>query len=286
MNANPLEKIPGDKTNFSVQEIFKQTLEKAAPMEREPKEEFEKRREKQHIIVELLPDDLLEDIKESVEQERIFREIHEEPRLTLEEKKIIVRGAIFESLADIEYKRDEHREPSLISQQLVDIYKNPPKTLREAVGRVRNPDLVDITENPSTHTLLVTGLAEVKLGRLDIRAYDQLEGFHSSLDDVVETLKQMKNYNLEFPEHEELLQNINNLEIAADLNTIILFPADRNLEDYDSYINYDEFERNGQEDLYDAFIKEILPKCDKRKTVFTTKEIVALQKSLDTLLGF
>ena len=284
MSSNPLEDLPTEKPSPSVQEIFKKTLEKVGPMEKESKEEFEKRREKQRDLIDTLPEEFLEDIKETIEQERVFREIHKEPKLTLEEKMLRVRGAVFETLSDIEYKLTEHREPSLVSQQLLEIYRNPPKTLREAVGRVRNPDLVDIREDSSA--LLITGLAEVKLGRLDVRAYEQLDGFRTSLEDVLETLKQMKSFNLEFPGYETLLQNIDNLAIAADLNTIIMFPADRDLENFDSYINYDDFESSGLEDLYDDLIHEILPGCNKRKALFATTEIAALQKALNPLLGF
>ncbi|OGC47709.1 hypothetical protein A2886_02985 [candidate division WWE3 bacterium RIFCSPHIGHO2_01_FULL_42_13] len=281
------ETLPTEASTGSVQEILKETVEKSSPMENESHEAFEQRKEKQREIIDVMPGDLIERIEEDIRIDGEFKARRKEPKPTLEDKKHIATGEIFESLASTEYKLREQREPSELSLQILKIYKNPPEALTQAVGHLRNPDLIDIREDTSTHKMVITGLAEVKMATLDVRTYEQQVDFRESLENVIETVKEMAKVNLDLEGFEELLENSDKLEIAAELHTVFVLPAERDIANPRSLVNEHDFKINDSMSLYYELVDGIIPEqCTLQNSVFTAADIRNFQKALSPLLGF
>lgn len=159
----------------------------------------------------------------------------------LEEEEIRDRGfllgAVFEKLVE-----EEMGSGDKLQNEILALMHDPNRYgLQAELGSVRNPDLamVDVT---SAGRIIIKGAREIKLGQLDYRAFDQLNGkFRQGFEKLVQVVNTQSN-------HEDIglfqiAQRGGKMGVARDFRQVLVVPADRDIGNPRSMIKTKDFKR-------------------------------------------
>ena len=241
-------------------------IEKGKPMEGETDVEFEARRETQKVVLDLLPKDIVDNLKSHLAYEKSIS------RGPLDENAVL-SGEVFEQLTSIQHEIElRMKGTKLVSskpiQQLKSVLKRPGKKLFSKIGIFRKPDIIDIQEDSTRDgSYIVSDLFEVKARTLGPSDIGQLKGFADGFDKFCEAVKQLSPFEaIEFTELQTAIKR-GNIRLSENLSQTIYVPA--NL-DKDNLINKRVFDKDKAKEEQ---LEKLLTKFDVKKSVFSQDDL-------------
>jgi hypothetical protein len=195
----------------------------------------------------------------------------------------MLRGLVFEYLINADEQFGERRP---IEKEILALAHNPDQFgLGDVIGHHRNPDMAFLLIKENDR-LVIIGVGESKLGRLNERAFRQLssEGFAqgiTALVKVVNSIDDLEKYGLiELSKvKKEKLHTGPLLTIAPHFMQTVIVPGNRKPEWVSTLINYRDFGNRGARDEFRKLLQD--PDRVRIETAaFSTAEVSAITKAI------
>jgi len=235
--------------------------------------------DRQLEVLAALPEDFMERISDFIVEQRREQRFYDEKRHKIPEPENlekIVSGKVFELICEYD---NELNQSSDAGQLLIDMMHNPHDTgLPERFYHKRNPDIASIATNKKGD-LVIRSVGEAKLGKLDIRCYEQLEknGIRTTVRELVDYLNSEESDALGIPWLIQLKADGHKVVLSNQFKQRLIIPAAVDTHKTSLFVDHQKFKFEGRTADMAKLTTTILPKeTDVVNSAFSHAEVMAI----------
>lgn len=263
----------------TLKEELSATVDKFEPMREEKPDDFRARKAAAKEIIDILPEDLLNQVKEHAEyEEELSYELNKPFN-----RDAVLAGEVFEQLVDVQHNisREMKGEKPLKSQpieQLKKLIKEPPVLMFEQLGRFRRPDIVDFVWDKAKNRYKLEGEIEAKTGEtpIDYRAYKQLQNPKKDLVEFIAATSKLSPLKSAFRSlgFSEIFDVLGSIDVSDNFSKTLYILANR---DESKLVNEGDFREKADAERAKAIVKKI----NIKRSVFSAAD---LRKMVDVFV--